>query len=291
MPDSHILPSIASSMPQTTPIAIAPLQKPAPFLKWAGGKRVVLEQYKEFFPTAYHTFREPFLGGGAVFFHLEPEMAVLSDINPHVTNAYTQIRDNVEAIIAGLELSKREHCKDFYKQVRDNFPEDASPFQQAIRFLYLNKTCFNGLYRENSKGRFNVPMGSYRNPKICDRENLLACSAALQGIDIRCQGFDAIVDQVEAGDFVYFDPPYHDTFAKYTRFDFSGSDQERLAISFKEVVSKGAYALLSNSDTPLIRELYKDFQIVQIIEPQFISAKGSGRGKKPCVLVVGGNYA
>lgn len=276
----------------TTPaIAIKPLQKPEPFLKWAGGKRFVVQKYKPHIPTAYATYHEPFLGGGAVFFELEPELAVLSDVNPEVINAYIQIRDNFQEVVRGLTLAAEMNSRDFYYDVRDNFPADADDFKRAVRFLYLNKTCFNGLYRESKKSGFNVPYGSYKKPNICDYENLLACHNALQDVEIKCQSFEVAAEAVQAGDFVYFDPPYHGVFTSYTRFGFSESDQEKLAEVFKSCVDKGAYVLLSNSDTSLVRGLYKDFEIVSVQEPQCISAKNTGRGRKPCVLVVGGKSA
>jgi DNA adenine methylase len=283
-------------MPETTQIsspaiAVKPLAKPQPFIKWAGGKRLVVEKYRPYLPSAYAAYHEPFLGGGAVFFDLEPELAILSDVNPEIVNAYIQIRDNLDEVIKGLTLAAEMNCKEFYYEVRDRYPADANDFKQAIRFLYLNKTAFNGLYRKSKKSGFNVPYGSYKKPRICDAENLVACHEALQGVTLTCQEFKAAADSVQAGDFVYFDPPYHGTFTGYTEFGFTESDQEELAGVFKTCVEKGAYALLSNSDTDLVRSLYKDFEIVSIQEHRHISAKNKGRGRKPCVLVIGGERA
>ncbi|NEQ34690.1 MAG: Dam family site-specific DNA-(adenine-N6)-methyltransferase, partial [Leptolyngbya sp. SIO4C5] len=157
---------------------------PRPFLKWAGGKGQLIAQYQPYFPSNFKTYYEPFLGGGAIFFHLAQrlEQAALMDINPELVNVYQCIRDRVEAVIEQLKQHKKNHCKEYYYQIRAN--SDASPVKRAARFIYLNKTCYNGLYRENSKGQFNVPMGRYKNPAVCDPTLLRQAATALQRAEI-----------------------------------------------------------------------------------------------------------
>jgi DNA adenine methylase len=268
----------------TEPIAISP----RPFLKWAGGKSQLIQQYIPHFPKEYQTYYEPFLGGGAIFFHLLPRRAVLTDINPSLVNVYECVRDRVEALIEMLQEHERSHCLEHYYQTRSNHV--GSNLERAARLIYLNKTCFNGLYRENAKGEFNVPMGKYKNPAVCQIELLRSVSKTLQTVTIGIQPFDEVVNQATPHDFVYFDPPYHpisttSNFTSYSRYSFTASDQERLRDVFVKLANRGAKVMLSNSDCPFVRELYKDFNIYTISASRAINSNAQKRGKITEVLV------
>ncbi|NJK62980.1 MAG: DNA adenine methylase [Synechococcaceae cyanobacterium SM2_3_1] len=259
-----------------------------PFLKWAGGKGRLLDQYAAYFPRQYRTYFEPFLGGGAVFFHLRPQQAVLTDINPHLVNIYRCVRDQVEFLIPLLQDHQAQHGPDYYYRIRALQPED--PVHQAARLLYLNKTCFNGLYRENASGQFNVPIGRYRNPRICDPTLLRAASQALQGSDLQVQPFEAILEAATPADFVYFDPPYHplsatSSFTAYNRHSFGEADQIRLQDVFATLAARGVPVMLSNSDCQWIRTLYQDFPVHTITAARAINSKAQRRGKITEVLV------
>lgn len=262
---------------------------PRPFLKWAGGKSKLIPQYLPYFPKNFKTYYEPFLGGGAVFFHWLPAQAILTDINPELINAYRCIRDCVSSVISHLEKHQLKHEKDYYYEVRTR--AGSSEAERAARLIYLNKTCFNGLYRENSKGEFNVPVGRYKNPTICNSELLHSVSAALQPATIEIRPFDAILDFAKTGeDFVYFDPPYHplsptSNFTAYSRNFFTENDQIKLRDTFAELASLGVKVMLSNSDCPFIRELYREFHIHTILASRAINSDAKKRGKIAEVLV------
>jgi DNA adenine methylase len=269
-------------------IALPTPVPPRPFLKWAGGKSQLIQQYLDYFPKDYHTYYEPFLGGGAIFFHLLPQRAVLTDINPALVNVYECVRDRVEALIELLKEHERSHSLEHYYQTRSHPPR--SPLEQAARFIYLNKTCFNGLYRENSKGEFNVPMGKYKNPAVCQVEVLRSVSQTLSRVDLSIQSFDAVLTRATDQDFVYFDPPYHpisvtSSFTAYSRYAFGAADQERLRDVFVQLAQRGVKVMLSNSDCPLIRELYQDFTIHTILASRAINSNAQKRGKITEVLV------
>src|SRR5579883_2646132 len=210
---------------------LPPRLHPRPFLKWAGGKGQLIQQYIAHFPAQFSTYYEPFLGGG-VFFHLLPPRSRLMDINPELVNVYCCVRDQVEALIDCLKVHRDRHCADYYYQIRAQ--ADGSPIERAARLIYLNKTCFNGLYRENSKGQFNVPIGRYANPTICDSELLYATSLALRSSRIQLSPFESVLDDAHSSqDFVYLDPPYHpisatSKFTAYNRYAFTQDDQIRL---------------------------------------------------------------
>lgn len=261
---------------------------PRPFLKWVGGKGQLLSQYEAFFPQQFATYYEPFLGGGAVFFNLRPRQAVLTDINPELVNVYCCVRDQVETVIAALEDHCDQHGQDYYYRVRATVSTE--PVVQAARLIYLNKTCYNGLYRENSRGQFNVPMGRYKAPKICHPELLRAVSQALSHVQINLQSFDRVLEQAQPGDFVYFDPPYHpisltSRFTEYSRYAFTEADQLRLRDTFATLASRGVQVMLSNSDCPFIRELYQGFSIQTISANRAINSNAQKRGKITEVLV------
>lgn len=243
-----------------------------PFVKWAGGKGQLLPQLSMRLPRTFRRYHEPFVGGGALFFHLANtgrlrNGAVLSDYNPELINCYTVIRDQVEDLIAALSIHNdkrlsQEHFLAVRKWDRQPGFEERSPVERAARTIYLNRTCYNGLYRLNSKGQFNAPFGHYKNPLVYDPTNLRAVSAVLQHVELRVGDFSR-VEEAEAGDLVYFDPPYDplsptSSFTHYTHNGFGAADQRRLGALFHELAGRGVYVMLSNSYTPLSRELYVD---------------------------------
>ncbi|MBD1872733.1 DNA adenine methylase [Nodosilinea sp. FACHB-131] len=270
----------------TVALSAPPTLQARPFLKWAGGKSRLLSQYEPFLPTAIDTYYEPFLGGGAMFFHLvgRARRSVLGDINPELVNVYCCVRDRVELLIRHLWDHQRRHNPDYYYQVRQR-QNLRSPVERAARLIYLNKTCYNGLYRENSQGHFNVPVGNYKNPTICDPSLLRAASAALQTAEIHTFSFEMLLERsLSPGDFVYFDPPYHplsstSSFTGYSRYGFTGADQERLAAVFRTLVSQGQRVMLSNSDCEFIRELYQGFTMHPILAARAINSRAGRRGK------------
>lgn len=267
----------------------------APFVKWAGGKASLVDAVLEIVGNQrVRRYFEPFLGGGAVFFALQPREAVLSDSNPELVNAYSQVQTNVNSVIEELLLHQAEHSKAHYYSIRSNPPED--PIARAAWFLYLNRTCYNGLWRVNSKGGFNVPMGSYKNPRIADPEKLRRASKALKRARIVCADFESVLTRMRPrpvlGDLVYFDPPYvplskTSQFTSYTKEDFTGEDQRRLARLTEALDQKGVRVILSNSETPLIRSLFADslFLTKVVHMSRAISSIGSGRGKIPELLI------
>jgi DNA adenine methylase len=243
-----------------------------PFLKWAGGKSKLIQQYQSYFPKdGFKRYYEPFLGGGAVFFYLKPKFAVLTDINKELIDTYRCVRDNVSELILLLERHQFEHYNDktethnYYYSVRSRIYN--TPIERAARLIYLNKTCFNGLYRVNSKGEFNVPIGKYKHPKICNSDLLYVASAALKSAEIEVRNFDYILDYAKTkDDFVYLDPPYYpisqtSDFTAYSTESFNEDDQIKLRDIFVELASRGVKVMLSNSDAPFIRKLYSDDNI------------------------------
>ncbi|HKN06029.1 MAG TPA: DNA adenine methylase [Thermoplasmata archaeon] len=265
---------------------------PTPFLKWAGGKAQLLPQMERCFPSSYRTYFEPFLGGGAVFFYLRPGRAVLSDSNPDLINAFTVVRDNPRGLMEALDQhATRRTEKDYFYEVRALSDSALSPVERAGRTIFLNKTCFNGLYRVNSEGRFNVPWGGYKNPTLYDRENLLAASALLRGKKILLSDYRKVCPRANLGDFVYLDPPYHplsetSKFTSYTKEDFGNRDQRQLAETCRRLDKRGVLFMLSNSSTPLIRSLYDGFRIEVLKAKRAINSKGTGRGAIDELLIM-----
>lgn len=262
---------------------------PRPFLKWAGGKSRLISQYKPYFPQKFATYYEPFLGGGAVFFHLLPPRSTLSDINPELINTYCCVKDQVESLISLLEQHQQKHNENYYYEMRSHIFD--LPIERAARFIYLNKTCFNGLYRENSKGQFNVPLGRYKNPQICNPDLLRSVSASLQNVQLEVRSFEKISEWAKnQDDFVYFDPPYHplnttSNFTAYSRNSFNQSNQIHLRNIFSELANRGVKVMLSNSDSSFIRDLYQDFKIHTIFAARAINSKATKRGKITEVLI------
>lgn len=266
--------------------------KPRPFVKWAGGKRQLLKQFKSLdlyppsgFDPSVNTYYEPFVGGGAVFFDLLPKKAVLSDLNNELVITYNVIRDNVDELIRSLK--KHIYDKDYYLGVRSRSIQKLSAVEIASRFIYLNRTGFNGLYRVNKSGQFNVPFGRYSNPIICDEENLMRVSQALQDTTITHGDYKHILKRVKRDDFVYLDPPYYPltktaSFTSYTTEGFLEDEQIELRDTFIELHKRGCYVMLSNSDTSFIRKLYSglsDTTITRIKATRTINSKGNSRGK------------
>jgi len=268
----------------------------SPILKWAGGKTQLLKHYTRLFPSEFNRYFEPFVGGGAVFFHMvarNPELrAFLSDSNVELINCYNMVKNELPAVIRHLKKHKNDSAH-FYR-VRGLDVAQLTPAERAARLIFLNKTCFNGLYRVNRKGQFNVPFGKYENPKICDEVNLRAAERALCNTKVSTANFDSVLSQARRGDFVYLDPPYQplsatSNFTGYTSNSFGEKDQERLANMFRKLTDKGCYAMLSNSDTPFIRELYSDFNIETVYANRAINSKGDKRGRVAEVAIL--NYS
>jgi len=266
--------------------------KARPFLKWAGGKTQLLPDLLDRVPSSFSAYHEPFVGGGALFFALvgmgRITAAFLSDINPSLIDVYTAIRDCVDDVIVALK--RHLHDKAYYYAVRALKPDNLTLPERAARTIYLNKTCFNGLHRENRAGEFNVPFGRYKNPTICDEQNLRATSQALKCAEISRRHFSSVLDAAQPGHFVYFDPPYHPlsptaSFTSYDRNGFGEADQTRVRNAFAELTHRGVKVMLSNSDTPFIRALYAGYTISQVHASRSVNSRGAGRGKVPEVVV------
>ncbi len=270
---------------------------PRPFLKWAGGKSQLLQQYKPYFPQEIRHYYEPFLGGGAVFFALQPRVAFLMDVNLELINLYRCVKENVTELLAHLAHHQIHHSETYYYEMRaliqdpNIWFDNGNNIERAARLIYLNKTCFNGLYRENSKGHFNVPLGRYKNPCIHDPELLHSASAALADTQIEAQSFEVILEHATTKqDLVYFDPPYHpisqtSKFTSYNRDSFTIEDQIRLRDTFVALSDRGVKVMLSNSDCEFIRDLYEGFNIYEISASRHINSKGGKRGKITELLV------
>ena len=257
-----------------------------PFVKWAGGKTQLLPELVARMPTHYNHYFEPFLGGGALFFALTPEPALISDVNPELINAYHIIQSDVESLIHHLQ--QHHYDKQYFYQMRHlDRTEDYhtwDPVHRASRFIFLNKTCYNGLYRVNSKGQFNTPFGHYKAPKILDADNLRACSLALQTAQIRWEPFEQVVHRARAGDFVYFDPPYApltatSCFTHYSKDGFDTQMQIKLRDICEQLDRQGVRFMVSNSAAPLILDLYQRFQVDFVEASRSINSKGNQRGK------------
>ncbi|SHE99390.1 DNA adenine methylase [Desulfofundulus australicus DSM 11792] len=256
-------------------------ERPRPPVKWAGGKSQLISQFEPLFPKEYSLYVEPFVGGGAVFFHLLPPRAVLIDSNDELINFYLVVRDDLEALLQ--DLKRHENTAEYYYRIRALDPDQLTPVERASRFLYLNKTGYNGLWRVNSRGQHNVPFGRYKNPKIVDEPNLRLVSGALKKAEIICDDFSQVLDCAAPGAFVYLDPPYHPlsetaNFTSYTPDAFGEDDQRRLAEVFRELDRRGCLVMLSNSDTPFIRELYKNYDIQVVYAKRAINCRADKRG-------------
>jgi len=254
-----------------------------PFIKWVGGKRSILPELTARMPVTYGTYHEVFLGGGALFFAVQPERSYLSDVNLPLILTYTAVRDQLEGLVAKLVDHSTSHDKEHFLQSRKQFGQEKDLTTVAALFIYLNKTCYNGLYRVNKSGGFNVPMGSYKNPAILDEPNLRLASAALQLATIKQHSFADV--PVEGDGFYYFDPPYHCTFDGYDKDRFGDAEHQGLADLCRKLNRAGARFMVSNSDTPFVRSLYKGFHIEQVQASRSVSCKGDQRGKETEVII------
>jgi len=265
---------------------------PRPIVKWAGGKGKLLSELWMNRPPEFDAYFEPFVGGGAFFFDLFRRgllsRCTISDANEELIDLYLTVRDKVEEVISELSSGKYVNNKEVYYRIRAEAPTDS--VLRAARFIYLNRTCYNGLYRVNAAGKFNVPFGRYANPKIIDVENLRAVSDAFKTAEIITGDFEVAVASAKAGDFVYFDPPYAPlsntaNFTTYTRAGFDFDEQKRLARIFAELDERGCYVLESNSATVEIRDLYSEHHVVEVFAARAISSDPSTRGKIPELLI------
>jgi DNA adenine methylase len=271
----------------------------APFLKWAGGKTQLLPQLSRLLPSDFGRYAEPFVGSAALFFQLRRSRgkfpSILMDFNDELVNCFSVVRDSVDDLIPLLEKHRANHSREYYYKIRDLSPNQMASTDRAARLIYLNKTCFNGLYRVNSRGQFNVPIGSYAKPGIYDEPSLRSASKSLQDTEILQADFTAVQDYVNKGDFVYFDPPYHpisktSSFTGYTVRNaglptrkreapsFGVEEQQLVAAVFKKLDEKGCLLMLSNSDSPRIRQYYQDYRIDIVSARRVINCDGTKRG-------------
>lgn len=275
--------------------------KAKPFVKWAGGKRQIIDKLLKLVPVEYNTYYEPFVGGGALLFELSPKNAVINDSNKELMNVYKMISTDkgYEEVVKLLNAYEKKHSEKFFYQIR-NQDKDKEKFakltdaERAARTIYLNKACFNGLYRVNSKGEFNVPFNKKLKVNTYDSENMILAYVYFQANNIKMLNtdFEEAVKAAKKGDFIYFDPPYdsenNSTFNSYTEEGFGKDEQIRLARVYKELSDKGCYVMLSNHNTTLINDLYKDYNIHIITAKRNINSKGEKRGKVEEVIIT--NY-
>jgi len=293
------LQNIVSEFPDTENVKRVPATHkgtPAkPFLQWVGGKREMVSQYEHYFPPKFNRYFEPFFGGGALFFQLLPEQAVLNDNNPELVVAYRAVKEDPERVIDILTVLRRKHSKELYMLVRSLDREydllgDFTSEEIAARMIYLNQTCFNGVYRVNKSGQFNVPIGSSLNRVICDPHALRNASQALKNTEVSCVDFEEALVDVKEGDFVYLDPPYfpvseYSDFTRYTKEKFYKEDQVRLRNTFDDLAKRGAYVMLSNSNADFIREIYKDFNIHEVSSGRLLNSRAEKRNKVTELLI------
>ncbi len=275
--------------------------KAKPFVKWAGGKRQIIDKLLKLVPVEYNTYYEPFVGGGALLFELSPKTAVINDSNKELMNVYKILSTDTgyEETLKLLNTYEKKHDEKFYYKIR-NLDKDQEKFskltdyERAARTIYLNKACFNGLYRVNSKGQFNVPFNKKLKINTYDGQNMTLAYVYFQANNITMLNtdFEEAVKDAKKGDFIYFDPPYDSenetTFNSYTEEGFGKDEQIRLSKVYKELSDRGCYVMLSNHNTTLINELYKDFNIHVITAKRNINSKGEKRGKVEEVIIT--NY-
>jgi DNA adenine methylase len=248
-----------------------------PFLKWPGGKRWLAYRFEDLFPESVERYIEPFLGSGAVFFRLKPRKAILADTNEELVNAYKILRSSADEIERRLRILQRKHCADLYYKIRAERPDD--DLEQAVRFIYLNRTCFNGIYRVNRAGEFNVPLGS--KTQVEYPEGFLQdVATTLRTASIRVADFEVTINSAKKGDFVFVDPPYtvmhnNNNFVKYNSHLFSWEDQERLAKAVRRADARGALVMLSNANHKSVRQLYDGFGLHRQVARRTVLAAGS----------------
>jgi DNA adenine methylase len=260
------------------------------FIKWAGGKTQLLKQFQDLFPKDIYRYFEPMVGSGAVFFFVEkkykPNFSMISDINDDLINLYINVRDDPEDLITLLKEHKLNHKKNpkkYYYKMRELFNKTKDPLDKSALLLYLNKTCYNGLYRVNLKGEFNVPFGRYKNPAILQEKKLRTASKLMKNVEIKKMSFLKILDFTQKDDFIYFDPPYYplsktSSFTNYQKNSFLDKEQKKLSDIFRKLDKKQCKIMLSNSEHPFIRELYKEFDIKTVRAKRMISCNNKGRG-------------
>ncbi len=263
-------------------------QKPRPVLKWAGGKGQLLPDLLKRVPDDFDVYHEPFIGGGALFFELAAQgrlrKAYISDVNQALIDVYLALRDDLNEVVSLLKEHQHRHSESYYYRIRARKSSTLTLTERAARVIYLNHTCYNGLYRENQSGEFNVPFGRYKNPTICDEMNLHTVSEVLKKADISCRPFGATLEKARENDFVYFDPPYDpvsttSNFTSYHKNGFGSKDQADLRCVYTELARRNVKVMLSNSDTPFIRQLYDSYFIIQVYASRAINSKANGRGK------------
>ena len=274
--------------------------KGKPFVKWAGGKRQILDKLKKHVPENFDTYYEPFIGGGALLFELSPKKAIINDSNEELMNVYRCLcnEDKFKKMCSVLNHYEKEHSEEFYYEIRNKDRSISSynrlsDYTKAARTIYLNKACFNGLYRVNSKNQFNVPFGKKTKVNTYEGSNLITVSnyLTINDITIMCVDFEEALKNAKKGDFVYFDPPYDSdtsTFNSYTEDGFGKEEQVRLARVYKELADRGVYVMLSNHNTSLVKELYKDYNIDVIEAKRNINSNGKKRGYVEEVIIT--NY-
>jgi DNA adenine methylase len=280
---------------KTAPNVQAPLVVAAPVIKWVGGKTKLLPELLARMPARFDRYYEPFVGGAALFFRVAPVDAVLADCNADLIGLYRAVATEVGAVIQRLERHRRDHDDRHYYAMREKWNKDHAAWPTADRaacFIYLNKTCFNGLWRVNRAGDFNVPIGRYTDPPICVPEALKAASTVLGRAELRHLDYREAVRDAGKGDFVYFDPPYDPVsttanFTSYTAGAFGPDDQRALADTARMLVARGCHVMLSNSDTPFIRSIYKGFKIDRVKCARAINSNASKRGDVDEVIVTG----
>lgn len=269
-----------------------------PFIKYCGGKTKLLPNIMENIPVKYNTYFEPFVGGGSVIFELinnftdSPSEASLyiSDINRNLIQCYNIIKNNVDKLIVELSKTEYKNEKDVYLQKRERynvikFSEDENVIEQVALFIYLNKCGYNGMHRLNKAGKFNIPFGSMKNPTICDDILLKGISEKLKNVNISCNSYQAILELTSKDDLVYLDPPYHDTFTDYTNNVFGEQQQCELKVFVDKLTEKGVNVILSNSATEFIKDLYKNYTIINLTTKYSLGGKGANRGDKQEVLI------
>ncbi len=253
-----------------------------PFLKWAGGKRWLVADHINLFPKQYNRYIEPFLGSAAAFFALQPKKAILSDINNELINTYIAIRSNAKRVEQLLTIHQQKHSQKYYYAVRQTKPKGL--FQQAARFIYLNRTCWNGLYRVNLDGKFNVPIGTKTNV-LLDSDNFSVVAECLNKAKLLCRDFEEVVNLAAEGDLIFVDPPYtvkhnYNGFVKYNEKLFCWNDQIRLRDSLVRARKRGAFVVVTNANHPSVRELYRGrFELITLARSSVIAASSERRGR------------
>lgn len=259
----------------------------APFLKWAGGKRWLVKSHLSIFPSTYGRYIEPFLGSGAVFFRLLPEKAILTDINEELINLYRVVRDDWQLLWKHLKAHNRHHSDDYYYAVREQRP--TSDVGRAARLLYLNRTCWNGLYRVNRRGEFNVPRGT-KDSVLLDTDDFASVAASLSGVRLEVCDFEVSIDRAVSGDLIFADPPYtvkhnHNGFVKYNDRIFSWDDQVRLRDALVRADERGAYVVVTNAYHESVRDLYRGFELRALSRSSVLAGEARARGATEELLV------